>query len=77
TASGAINGATNSVEAQKGNVSASTNGSYTKVDQSATFKHVCTNVSRIAWVAYGEDGGFSGSYFYYIYLDNIKVSIAQ
>lgn len=78
TATGLINGANASVESQAGNISTNTNGSYDNVNQSIEpFTATCTNASRIAWVAYGSDGGFSGSYFYYVYIDNVKVSIVN
>lgn len=78
TTAGLVNGANASVENQVGNITTNTNGSYDKVDQSVTpFTATCTNASRIAWVAYGSDGGFSGSYFYYVYIDNVKVSIVN
>lgn len=78
TTAGLISGANASIENQAGDVTTNTNGSYDKVNQAVTpFTATCTNTSRIAWVAYGSDGGFSGSYFYYVYLDNIKVSIVN
>lgn len=78
TSQGLISGANASVESQAGNVTTNTNGSYGNVNQSATpFTANATNRTRLTWVAYGSDGGFSGSYFYYVYIDNVKVSIVQ
>ena len=78
TTAGLISGANASIENQAGDVTTNTNGSYDKVNQAVTpFTATCTNTSRIAWVAYGSDGGFSGSYFYYVYLDNVKATIVN
>ncbi|WP_418992751.1 fimbrillin family protein [Alistipes sp.] len=78
TAAGLQNGANADIESQAGNITANTNGSYTNVNQKITpFTATGRNNTRLSWVAYGSDGGFSGSYFYYIYIDNVKVSIAH
>lgn len=80
-AQGAINGANSDIETQAGDISANTTGSYDNINQAITpFNATATNATRLAWVAYGSDktSGFVTVYFwYYIYLDNIKVSIAQ
>ncbi len=80
TATGLQNGANSSIEKQIGSVGANTSGSYTSVNQSITpFTTSATNATRIAWVAYGDDSiPFKLSYYYYyIYIDNIKVSISK
>lgn len=80
-AQGAINGANSGIEAQAGDISANTTGSYDNINQAITpFNATATNATRLAWVAYGSDktSGFVTVYFwYYIYIDNIKVSIAK
>lgn len=78
TIAGLINGTNADIENQIKEISTETKGAYDHVNQSIEpFIATCTNASRLAWVAYGSDGGFSGSFFYYVYLDNIKVSIVN
>lgn len=80
TVSGLVNGGNENIETQVGTVTANTEGSYDLVNQSiAPFRAIATNATRLSWVAYGEDSiPFSLSYyFYYIYIDDIKVSIAN
>lgn len=82
TAAGLINGANADIETQAGNVTTNTNGSYDNVNQSIQpFMATVKNDSRIAWVAYNYDdktSSFVTVYFwYYVYIDNVKVSIAK
>lgn len=84
TAGGLISGATDAIESQVGELTLNDNraldGSYDKVNYTHEYTATCTNASRFSWVAYGKDktSGFNTVYFfYYVYFDNIKVSIAQ
>lgn len=81
-AEGLISGANADIQYGVGTLTVnSTNGSYTHIDNSFTYRaDNCDNTSRLTWVAYGTDktSGFTTVYFfYYVYIDNVKVSIAH
>lgn len=80
TAAGLINGANASIENEVGNITANTSGSYSNVNQSIKpFTTTCGKTTRLSWVAYGDDGIplKISNYWYYIYIDNVKVSIVN
>lgn len=80
TAAGLINGGNEDIENQIGNITANMEGSYDLVNQSIVpFTTTATNISRLTWIAYGDDSIplTLSNYFYYIYIDNVQVSIVN
>lgn len=78
TAAGLINGANADIANQIGDFSIGSygalDGSYDNVPYNMTYDATgCTNQTRLAWVSYGKDNAMG--LFYYVYIDNIKVSI--
>lgn len=79
TEQGAFNGNTNLHNTIKSNIVLSTGGSYTNIPNTETFTlSNCSNTHRLSWQANTNKGSATiqnGNYW--LYLDNIKVSIAN
>lgn len=66
------------IEHEAGTVTAPTDGSFDKIDRSIQFTiDACTNQRRLSWDCYVNDNRNFSTNQQWIFIDNVKVSIAQ